>query len=782
MPSRGAELRWPEGGLDRSTAYRAQGPYTTPDCQNVRAFDPIQGRLRGGSRGGLGKAFASALGAPSVVNMLAPLTVVGRDGYTKFEDLFDGETLASHWTAASWLSAAPGITPDDFADVSTTYSSVGAVLDALSPTLDSTSQYSFGVWVAPYHGEHWGTYSLYGRMNDTTPIVTTDGILATLTLDDSTGTFSGTLKAYKATVATSYTFTVTASPLGYAPAGWFEVLVNGNNVSVYFMGNTLINAQSTSSSLGASAGHRIGFGMEATDAGGVQLVDAFRCLYTTSVKKEAPRTYCVAASNGTLYKEGLRDMASVSTSLTIQTDRHIEAVPALQKLYIADYGKPLVVTSCAVSGDQVTITGVTAAAYPAVDCVAVLSAVTGATTAGTYTITTSDTGHIHLTSSPGDGTATVRIERAPKVYDPSAATLSLLTATALKGAVPTGGAHIAYYRGRICIALDHVCYQSRVDDPNDWLYSDTDAEGAVASTAGDGTRGKIGDVFTALIPFREDYLIYGMRNSIYVQRGDLRVGGEIARLTADFGILKHAWCFLPSGGVAFLAQDGLYVMDPTAADEPVNISEDRLPGELQNVNTDQYTVQMGYDFVEDGIHIFLSPNTARDRLHWFVDWKKKAFWPDNLVGNHEPFSLCSYTGDSLRQGALLLGCRDGYIRHFDDTFETDDGTEIASWVKLGAIRPGQGISDGRIDELIATLAENSGAVDWAVYAGEHDEKAVIEGTSSASGTWEAGYNHVERPRVRAGAVVVKLENSTTRRWGMERLVAKLTTLGRQRKG
>ena len=56
------ELHFPVGGLNRAVAFQNQPPYTTPYCQNVRPYDQIFGRVRGGSRPGLVLAYAEQLG------------------------------------------------------------------------------------------------------------------------------------------------------------------------------------------------------------------------------------------------------------------------------------------------------------------------------------------------------------------------------------------------------------------------------------------------------------------------------------------------------------------------------------------------------------------------------------------------------------------------------------------------------------------------------------------------------------------------------------------------
>lgn len=48
---------FPLGGMDRHWAEEAQPPFSSPDLLNVRGYETLEGRARGGQRPGLGKCF-----------------------------------------------------------------------------------------------------------------------------------------------------------------------------------------------------------------------------------------------------------------------------------------------------------------------------------------------------------------------------------------------------------------------------------------------------------------------------------------------------------------------------------------------------------------------------------------------------------------------------------------------------------------------------------------------------------------------------------------------------
>ena len=789
VAKRPLNIKFPLGGLSREFAYNQQPPYFTPDCSNVRPYDVAKGRSRGGSRPGVDLAFYEQItGASAKVRMLDKVVIADSSGYRQFYDAFDGNTLADSWAAASWLSGAPAILPDNISNVSTTNADVGAVLSALA--IDTSSQYEVAIWISPYNDQHNGLYQIFGNMNDTTPDATEDGWIAELVMADGLGTYSGTLKTYDGgTLQNTYNFAAGGSPLGFNGTGWFRVLVNSTTVTVKWLDNEEVAARDIGGDLGASAGDRIGFGMEATVAGGICLVGGFRTTYYDTANREEPRELLVASAGGEIWYENVTGMSQLSTSLTVASDHRLQGVDALQALYIADWcASEGTGTNGVTSGytlDSATYADWTTTDINANDYVAVLSGGTGSLTAGTYTIASVAAGAITLDDAPGNATGvTFRIERAPKVYDPVGGTLALLTATAAKGQVPSGCRYIAYYRGRICLAgafsNPHVCYQSRVDDFNDWLYTDTDVEGAVATTGSDGTRGQIGDSFTALIAIKDDMLVYGCRNSIWVQSGDIRLGGEINNITHDYGMLPNAWCYMPNGGLAFMSQDGLYYWRPGSGG-PENISEDRLPQALKDIDTNTYNVCMEYDHRDGGLHIYLSAETSNDRDHWWFEWENKGFWPVQLQDNDEPFAICRYNGFLVPHNTVLLGGRNGYLRMYSDDFETDGTATISSHIEFGPFRPGNDFLDGRLDEVVISLAVDSGDVDWAVRVSDTMEGAVESTTDFDTGTASAGFNYKARPRARGGAFIVRYDGAGTQAWALERLSLVVTPTGAQRK-
>lgn len=195
------DLKFPTGGLNRRLAFQTQPPWTTPSCLNMRSFDTVAGRERGGSRPGLGKAYSQQLGSGAPVRLLAGVTVGLADPLQYSTDDFGGTAMGAAWSAASWKAGGLPLILNTSSSVTYGASETGAVHTL--ETFDATLPHTTEIYIAPYLGAHHGTYSLFMKLNDTTPLGTTDGLIVEFTITGSTGIYSGNVKAYNATALTT---------------------------------------------------------------------------------------------------------------------------------------------------------------------------------------------------------------------------------------------------------------------------------------------------------------------------------------------------------------------------------------------------------------------------------------------------------------------------------------------------------------------------------------------------------------------------------------------------
>jgi hypothetical protein len=489
----------------------------------------------------------------------------------------------------------------------------------------------------------------------------------------------------------------------------------------------------------------------------------------------------VASADGDLFYESTYGrMSAVTTDLTL-ADSPLTAAQSGQDLYIADYSSARVTgTDGTVSGtglDAASVADWTALGISQKDDVVVVSNVGGSTVAGTYKIASIAAGAVTLANAPGDGTCAYRIERAPKVYHPLTDAVEIMTAEA--GQVPTGCPLICRHLDRIFLAggeiAQHVWYCSRQGNPLDWDYAQDDSQRAVAGTSSEA--GVPGSPVTALIPHSDDYLIIACLDSLWRLRGDPAYGGSLDSLSQNVGIIgRNAWCKGPSGEIAFLSLDGLYILPPGGESFPISMSREVLPRELQGIDGNTASVSLEYDVSGRGVHVFLTPDSPNAGLHWWFDWDGKRFWPVLLDSDHEPTAVCYHPGAG--DAGVVLGCRDGFLRRFSDYAENDCGEAFDSSVTIGPIALGADSEVGSVLSVDAVVASGSGPVAWSLHPSLTFE-GCVSAAASSSGEWTEGLNATVRPACRGQAFTLQLAG-TGRRWAVEQINAIIAAAGRRR--
>ena len=774
-------ILFPFGGLNRQGAYRQQKPYTTMDCLNVRPKATIEGRERGGSRPALDLSHLDNLG--SEVRLLSPMILLPSDNFTTFSDTFGGTVMAAHWTVVAG-STLPNILPTSLASIDDSVADADVDLDDLTD-LQISSAYSVELYIVPWNGAHHGKYRLKMRMDDATPDMSVEGVVVELDLGGAgggsvtDGTWTGTITSYLASTPT--VTALTGGSDGQAEPGWLIASVSGDTVSVWWNGTQILNAQAVDT----HTGKRTGFALECTEASGLNLAWVYRVQYYGTAN--TLRSKLIASAGGDIYQESTYGrMTVVSSSLTVRSDLGLNATQSGQKLYIADHGWRVngtdgVTTSAPDTLDAATVSDWTAHSISTDNDVVVISDVGGATVAGTYKISSIASGALTLASDPGAGTCSFRVERAPKIYDPEANTLTIMAATA--GQMPSGNPLIARYLDRIVVAgaesAAHVWYMSRVAAPLDWDYSLTDSRRAISGVASEA--GVPGDPLTALVPHSDDYLILACRNSIWRMRGDPAFGAALSALSRAVGIIgPKAWCLGPEGELIFLSLDGLYVLPPGGNSDPKQLSRDILPMEFLNIDPNVMTVLLEYDIHAGGVHIYLTSDSTNSRKHWWLDWQRKTFWPMTLPTTMEPTATCQLQGIAVEDDGVILGGRDGSLRRMTELSETDSGTAFASWILIGPVPLAGDMLEGSVLVMSAVMAVGSGDVTWSLRP-----SATFEGSLTASeqdaGTWVAGLGATAYPACRGQAYTMLLTGESGRKWAMESITTVIREAGRRRR-
>jgi hypothetical protein len=717
------------------------------------------------------------------------ITALKSDGYTVWTDGFGGTTLGSEWTA---IGTAPGVIDDAYATVEYN-STVGAYRTAVTD-LDTTNTYTVELLITPYQAEFGGDYIIYSHADNTTPDFTDEGFVTTLSLT-AAGAYSGSSKRYTGGALTNtYTFSTGSSTL---EPGWLTLTITTSgtaNIKVKWQGTQILNQNIT---VPASGGQRIGMGMNCTVDGSRCLVDMFKTAYyvDTDPTPVTRRQIVCAASNGVVYYDAAGTMTARTGNLTVADDRYLDSAERAQALYIADYGEKIASgtngTNTTTSFDSATYADWTTVGIDTDDHVLVITSGTGVT-ADVYEISSVAAGSLALSTSPGTSGTGINfyISRCPKVFTASTNTLTRLIGTDAGSPAPTTCPLVCLYRDRLVFAgaedAPHVAYASRISAPTDYSYGDSSDDPARAWYLGASSQeGTVGHPITALIPVSDDLLVFGCSDKIMILRGDVTYQGQMDVVSHNYGILgprARAWCYGPAGEVFAIGKTGLFMMPPTM-NAVIPMSDEVLPRELKNIDTNSNTVLMNYDLEAGGIHIFVTPNAGgQTPEHWFFTYSNgKGFWPVTLPTNHEAFSI--YGPDPVN-GTTIWGSRNGYLRNYNPTSETDEGTAIDSYIYYGPIRTsGNDYRDGFITEVFGVLASGSGDVTWELYVADACEGAVDATTAFDTATWSGdGLTFKSRPRARAGAFTVKVKKgSDTRAWSLDRLNAVVMPAGIQRK-
>ena len=345
------------------------------------------------------------------------------------------------------------------------------------------------------------------------------------------------------------------------------------------------------------------------------------------------------------------------------------------------------------------------------------------------------------------------------VYNAATQTYSLVRA--VKGTMPSAFTLGASYRGRVLLVGGRAIYASRQGDFTDWDYG-ADVEDTGRATAFQlSEAAEYGGVVTALIPHKDAYLLAATAGGLWHISGD-PVTGNLHNLSRNTGIIgANAWTKIEDT-IVFMAIDGLYSV-PTSGGDPKNLSREKIPDELRNLQGPD--VLLAYNDDEKGIYIFVQGATYQ----WFYDLVAGGFWPMTLATVPNQAAVVD--------GVLRLG-------HNGTPMTVGAAESITSHVLLGPLRLAVPGTFGRVLNFSGTIAVDSGSVDWYMVVGDSAEEAAENGKAAiggvttyvaASGTFVAGQSHLTYPRVRSPWMVVWL--SGDRRLGIRIMAMEMTQSG-----
>jgi len=313
--------------------------------------------------------------------------------------------------------------------------------------------------------------------------------------------------------------------------------------------------------------------------------------------------------------------------------------------------------------------------------------------------------------------------------------------------MPSEATLVCRYRGRLVLSgnkqAPNQWYMSKIGDPFNFTYSSTDPLSAVAGQNADA--GLVGDVVKALIPFGDDFLVFGGAVSIQILDGDPLFAGSIDELDATTGIYgNHAWCKDNEGNLYFFGHNGVYIMTGGRS-RPKNISAGKLPNLISDwaLNPASHRVVLSFDPKREGVIISKTTLADGTNLNYWYSIKTQGFYPEVYPEEAAIISSYNYESHVPSNREFLIGSFDGYLRYFLNTAKDDDagasGDEaISSYVVL----PIEALSEdndrqGKINSLIFELAGGRSTVKLthtALTAAHDDGDVLTQATTGATMT------------------------------------------------
>jgi len=314
-------------------------------------------------------------------------------------------------------------------------------------------------------------------------------------------------------------------------------------------------------------------------------------------------------------------------------------------------------------------------------------------------------------------------------------------------------------------------FMSAMTNPRDWDYSPatTCETQAVAGNASDAS--EVQDVINALIPWNNDYLVFGMDHSIGQMSGNPAGGGRFDMLSDVTGVAwGRAFALHPDKSLWFIgSRGGLYRFE-LGQQQPRRISETTIDERLADINLAETVIRMQWDDRMQGFLIALTPmDRSSATTHYFFDARNQAWFPWQFANaDHNPKVIYLFDGDDVADRVMLLGSWDGFVRNLDYDGTADDGTAIDSYVMIGPLQSPE-LVPVMLTSISGVLGSSSSAVTWSLHPGDSAQEALTAPAVN-SGTFGSGKNRWSRYRVASHSLFIKLRNnSNSQAWQLEGL-------------
>jgi len=524
--------------------------------------------------------------------------------------------------------------------------------------------------------------------------------------------------------------------------------------------------------------------------------------YATPTDKTYSKKLISIAGNQVWYESAVDTMSELTAANgAVECILPLEAIEAYQKLFIVNGTNKKVIDAVntkintADAGANpctfgMTLTGGTSGAQMIVDYVDGVTDNAAANVYGyrTTTATFSSGETVTGTNSAGNAVSFVTSAAETAPTPPHWYNWTVFgNDTTNYGTMPSSSSLIALYRGRIVFNDDlrpQAWYMTKVGNPFKIKYDYANDGDLSGLSFANNLVGVLGDILTALIAYKDDLLIFGCANSIWLLVGDPLASGQLAQITDTTGIWgSRAWCIDDKRNLYFFGNDGVYRMPISeTTSPPENISKTQLPELVKDWDLDKslHRVKLSFDPVNYGI--LVTKTTLADGTcegYWY-DLTAKGWFPESYPPSCGIFSSYFYPAIDETYRKFLVGCNDGYIREFDWSTKNDATTSSTTAINsyLSIIKPltNDDSKEGLLQSMNVVLAggassgafADTDALSYALYKGNDAETVledIIDDTATAfafqSGTWTGtGEKDRIRPRMKGTYMGLKLYNST----------------------
>jgi hypothetical protein len=337
---------------------------------------------------------------------------------------------------------------------------------------------------------------------------------------------------------------------------------------------------------------------------------------------------------------------------------------------------------------------------------------------------------------------------------------------------------------------------SRIGQHDDFDTANTDAGAPVEGNL--AIESKVGQPITALMPGRDRQLVFGCDHSLWRMIGHPRQGGSVVQISDKMGIIgPNAWTSDPAGNLYFVSTAGFHAMSPGGG--PLDLSSVKVPRFFRSIDRAQHRVTCCWDTKWQGCHIFVTHQQLAPyeggpvNVHLFYSVPRKGFFRIQTAVVMDPTCAVGFDGDSDDQRLVMMGCRDGVVRVFDDSAVTDDGVAISSYALLGPVSPAGRIRQARatgVDLVLGELPQSQPQlteddnwhVDWEVRGGDSAYEAAFDPAESRSGSFDtAGSQRPQGFKMSAAETVLKVSNATLSKfWSLDEAAVRFVGAGKVR--